>query len=184
MEAQRKNSIRRLLTAAGEQDPRPSGLNRAVGVLFTVFLFLTITYLVLNSVWECLRRWIQPDERTRRGHPGREAERMAQLQAIPVVIYGQGNGNGSEEKETCAVCLGEYLDEEEVRVLPQCKHLFHRACIDEWLLERSSFCPVCRARVIQFRLEFEKNNGSTQSNGNSDGGVHRIERGLRIDRSE
>jgi hypothetical protein len=32
-------------------------------------------------------------------------------------------------------------------VLPACRHGFHRACVDRWLLTRAPTCPVCRAPV-------------------------------------
>ncbi|KAF7056641.1 hypothetical protein CFC21_064028 [Triticum aestivum] len=44
---------------------------------------------------------------------------------------------------TCAVCLAEYADGDELRRLPGCKHAFHRLCVDEWLRRRPS-CPLCR----------------------------------------
>jgi hypothetical protein len=45
------------------------------------------------------------------------------------------------------VCLAEYARGEEVRVLPACRHGFHRECVDRWLLTRAPTCPVCRAAV-------------------------------------
>ena len=33
--------------------------------------------------------------------------------------------------ERCLVCLCEYEDEEEVRQLNKCSHVFHRECIDQ-----------------------------------------------------
>ena len=33
--------------------------------------------------------------------------------------------------ERCLVCLEEYQEEEELRQLTKCSHLFHRVCIDE-----------------------------------------------------
>uniref|UniRef100_A0A8I6XHL1 RING-type domain-containing protein n=1 Tax=Hordeum vulgare subsp. vulgare TaxID=112509 RepID=A0A8I6XHL1_HORVV len=44
---------------------------------------------------------------------------------------------------SCAVCLAEYADGDELRWLPGCKHAFHRLCVDEWLRRRPS-CPLCR----------------------------------------
>ncbi|KAD6119572.1 hypothetical protein E3N88_10843 [Mikania micrantha] len=47
----------------------------------------------------------------------------------------------------CAVCLNEFHDHEALRLLPECSHVFHRDCIDEWLSLRVT-CPVCRASLV------------------------------------
>ncbi|KAF7070188.1 hypothetical protein CFC21_075732 [Triticum aestivum] len=52
-------------------------------------------------------------------------------------------GNPGHTHTTCAVCLAEYADGDELRRLPGCKHAFHRLCVDEWLRRRPS-CPLCR----------------------------------------
>lgn len=44
----------------------------------------------------------------------------------------------------CAVCLSEFADDESLRLLPGCCHVFHPECIDQWL-ENHTTCPVCRA---------------------------------------
>ncbi|CAN0824976.1 RING-H2 finger protein ATL74 [Linum grandiflorum] len=46
----------------------------------------------------------------------------------------------------CSICLAEFLDTDMVRVLPECSHGFHVACIDGWLASHSS-CPNCRHSV-------------------------------------
>ncbi|KAL0387556.1 UNVERIFIED_CONTAM: E3 ubiquitin-protein ligase ATL6 [Sesamum radiatum] len=50
-------------------------------------------------------------------------------------------GKGALE---CAVCLNEFEEEETLRLLPKCDHVFHPDCIDAWL-ESHVTCPVCRA---------------------------------------
>lgn len=52
------------------------------------------------------------------------------------------NRNGS----ACAICLSEMTVGECARTLPRCGHVFHRACIDLWLLHRTS-CPLCKSDV-------------------------------------
>ncbi|URD77876.1 RING-H2 finger protein [Musa troglodytarum] len=47
----------------------------------------------------------------------------------------------------CAICLAEFADGDEVRVLPQCGHGFHAGCVDTWLLSHSS-CPSCRRVLV------------------------------------
>uniref|UniRef100_A0A8D2Q6U8 RING-type domain-containing protein n=1 Tax=Varanus komodoensis TaxID=61221 RepID=A0A8D2Q6U8_VARKO len=48
---------------------------------------------------------------------------------------------GEFDEETCAVCLETYKPREVVRILT-CRHVFHRRCIDYWLLQRG-ICPLC-----------------------------------------
>ncbi|XP_044475164.1 RING-H2 finger protein ATL11-like [Mangifera indica] len=53
-------------------------------------------------------------------------------------------GKGSLE---CAVCLNEFEDDETLRLLPKCSHVFHSDCIDAWLASHNT-CPVCRANLV------------------------------------
>ncbi|KAK7311654.1 hypothetical protein RJT34_09927 [Clitoria ternatea] len=47
----------------------------------------------------------------------------------------------------CAVCLNEFEDDETLRLIPKCSHVFHPECIDAWLVNHST-CPVCRANLV------------------------------------
>lgn len=48
-------------------------------------------------------------------------------------------------RETCPICIVDFEDGDDVRILPcEGKHVFHQACVDPWLLELSSSCPICR----------------------------------------
>ncbi|XP_068644666.1 RING-H2 finger protein ATL52-like [Aristolochia californica] len=49
--------------------------------------------------------------------------------------------------KTCAVCLSEFKEGEDVRLLPECLHCFHVPCIDMWLSSHSS-CPLCRTATL------------------------------------
>jgi len=58
-----------------------------------------------------------------------------------------------EEEATCAICLMEFLEGDELRTLP-CSHSYHLECIDRWLthniedrIELPS-CPLCKAVPI------------------------------------
>ena len=49
---------------------------------------------------------------------------------------------------TCPICLDDFIPHEStVRSLP-CHHIYHPACIDPFLLDNSSVCPVCKAKVV------------------------------------
>ncbi|KAH7108404.1 hypothetical protein BKA62DRAFT_20654 [Auriculariales sp. MPI-PUGE-AT-0066] len=47
--------------------------------------------------------------------------------------------------ESCPICLADFQEGVDVRVLPcNGQHMFHRDCVDPWLLETSGTCPLCR----------------------------------------
>jgi hypothetical protein len=49
---------------------------------------------------------------------------------------------------TCAICLDDYTSGETVvRELP-CRHIFHPECIDSFLRENSSLCPLCKTTTL------------------------------------
>ncbi|XP_008788739.1 RING-H2 finger protein ATL64-like [Phoenix dactylifera] len=150
-------------------------LEKTLSIVFVAVFFITFGYLILKPIYRCLdrcrrrRRDLQP---TTNYHnetvdivPARFSD--AYLRGIPVRVFGSesspssdnsggGGGGGSEEKESCSVCLAEYVEGEETRVLPRCKHMFHKACIDQWLLTRSHLCPICRARVIELDVRRDR----------------------------
>ncbi|PWA56172.1 zinc finger, RING/FYVE/PHD-type [Artemisia annua] len=64
----------------------------------------------------------------------------------------------------CAVCLNEFQDHETLRLLPKCNHVFHRECIDTWLVSHVT-CPVCRADLV---LGPGETNHATEPHGSAD----------------
>ncbi|KFK35439.1 hypothetical protein AALP_AA5G284500 [Arabis alpina] len=66
------------------------------------------------------------------------------LEKIPIFVYSVKTHKTPLEE--CSVCLSEFEEEDEGRVLPKCGHVFHVECIDTWFRSRSS-CPLCRAPV-------------------------------------
>ncbi|KAK6159902.1 hypothetical protein DH2020_003283 [Rehmannia glutinosa] len=69
------------------------------------------------------------------------------IETFPTFTYSEVKdhkiGKGTLE---CAVCLNEFEEEETLRLLPKCDHVFHPECIDAWL-ESHVTCPVCRANL-------------------------------------
>lgn len=62
---------------------------------------------------------------------------------------GEGNsgannanaGAGNDEGLGCSICTEDFAIGEDVRVLP-CNHKFHPPCVDPWLVDISSTCPL------------------------------------------
>lgn len=76
------------------------------------------------------------------------------IRGLPKTRYGRLRRRSGDinmnTSSSCAICLGYFGDEDEVRVLPNCRHYFHISCIDRWLFlcsSTNSSCPLCRATV-------------------------------------
>lgn len=67
------------------------------------------------------------------------------IKAITVCRFKKGEG--LVEDTECAVCLSEFQEDENLRLLPKCSHAFHLPCIDTWLKSHPN-CPLCRANVV------------------------------------
>lgn len=70
---------------------------------------------------------------------------QAFIDALPVFSYKEIMG--PEEPFDCAVCLCEFSETDQLRLLPMCSHAFHMNCIDTWLLSNST-CPLCRGTLF------------------------------------
>ncbi|KAM0938691.1 putative transcription factor C2H2 family [Dioscorea sansibarensis] len=57
------------------------------------------------------------------------------------------DGSGLVAGSECAVCLEDIEAGQRARVLPSCRHSFHLACADAWLLAHPH-CPLCRTTLI------------------------------------
>ncbi|KAL8170326.1 hypothetical protein V2J09_022130 [Rumex salicifolius] len=75
------------------------------------------------------------------------------LRDIPTLKYkakssrfGSSKRIGERSFRGCAVCLSGFEDQEMLRVLPHCGHVFHLDCIDVWLLNNAN-CPLCRSTI-------------------------------------
>lgn len=68
----------------------------------------------------------------------------AAIASYPKVHF---SSRAAEADAMCSICLSEYRDGEMLRVMPECRHGFHVACLDAWL-RRSGSCPVCRSSPI------------------------------------
>ncbi|KAL9233001.1 hypothetical protein vseg_008047 [Gypsophila vaccaria] len=63
-----------------------------------------------------------------------------------------GSNMGKYNDKECSICLSSFVEGEELRQLKNCKHLFHRICIDKWVSTQFN-CPVCRAFVVNHHFK-------------------------------
>ncbi|KAJ8484373.1 hypothetical protein OPV22_016858 [Ensete ventricosum] len=113
----------------------------------------TFFFLVVFIIYNCRRTADDNFGRSfrHRGPAARSLRRVSpqQIETFPTLTHAEVKGlevgKGALE---CSVCLGEFEDDDVLRLLPRCSHLFHTDCIDVWLASHVT-CPVCRANLAE-----------------------------------
>lgn len=112
---------------------------------------MVATYHLFYSVCNYYHRQMLPDitnttsENVQHSHQERPSDRSRSTASAPRVIPIFRYSKDCNE-DMCAVCLAEFKEGEQIRVLPDCLHFFHVPCIDTWL-DLHSNCPLCRAEA-------------------------------------
>lgn len=52
--------------------------------------------------------------------------------------------NEKLDEEECPICIDKFSPESEIYKSDICDHLFHKQCIERWIIEKPN-CPKCRA---------------------------------------
>ena len=68
------------------------------------------------------------------------------IMSLPEITIAQEHLTADGDN-SCPICLSELAVGESGRML-RCKHLFHKSCLDEWLVVNAT-CPTCRAPVLE-----------------------------------
>ncbi|KAK9143817.1 hypothetical protein Syun_013217 [Stephania yunnanensis] len=78
---------------------------------------------------------------------------------IPVVKFEDYllESDDADVPDSCAVCLYEFEKKEEIRRLTNCRHIFHRACLDRWMDHDQKTCPLCRTPFIPDEMQEQFN---------------------------
>ncbi|KAF7829971.1 RING-H2 finger protein ATL11-like [Senna tora] len=119
----------------------------------TIFVILVVVFLALGfiSIYsrQCAERRFRPTNGPFTGSNRQPQHGLDSdiIDTFPTFMYSAVKrlkiGKSSLE---CAVCLNEFQEQETLRFIPKCSHVFHTHCIDLWLSSHST-CPVCRANL-------------------------------------
>ncbi|KAJ3673724.1 hypothetical protein LUZ60_005716 [Juncus effusus] len=78
---------------------------------------------------------------------GSKGVEQSVIENFPTIDYSAvKNLRTSKCPLECAICLSEFENDDTLRVLPGCRHVFHPECIDTWLTDHAT-CPVCRSNL-------------------------------------
>ncbi|XP_052190384.1 RING-H2 finger protein ATL80-like [Diospyros lotus] len=134
-------------TAAAEP-PEAVAVESDFVVILAAMLCALICVVGLIAVARCA--WLRRNATTTSPAPNKGLKKKV-LQSLPKFTYdSEAKLEAAASAVECAICLAEYADGDEIRVLPQCGHGFHVACIDTWLGSHSS-CPSCRKILVVAR---------------------------------
>ncbi|KAK5984020.1 hypothetical protein GCK32_005349 [Trichostrongylus colubriformis] len=143
---------------------RPSLLNLSlIGLLVVLVLFITLLVFVKirwrptahRDLWLRtlaraavgkmeIRKFQKESSRQRR----RPFARLRKVRSTYLPVFGSltSVANTASSQERCSICLDEYAEGTELRVL-FCGHEFHPKCVDPWLLSNRR-CPLCQFDVV------------------------------------
>ncbi|KMS98241.1 hypothetical protein BVRB_4g094420 [Beta vulgaris subsp. vulgaris] len=70
------------------------------------------------------------------------------IETFPMFAYSAAQGKKlCRGMNVCVICLAVFKENETLRSMPRCKHVFHSHCVDSWLKTHST-CPCCRACLL------------------------------------
>ncbi|XP_072807404.1 E3 ubiquitin-protein ligase RNF149 [Vicugna pacos] len=112
-----------------------------VAIAFISMMIISLAWLIFYYI----QRFLYTGS-----HLGSQSQRKETKKVIgqlPVHTVKQGEKGIDVDAENCAVCIENFKVKDVIRILP-CKHIFHRICIDPWLLDHRT-CPMCKLDVIK-----------------------------------
>ncbi|XP_074691273.1 E3 ubiquitin-protein ligase RNF128 [Strix aluco] len=113
-----------------------------ISVSFFIVTAATMGYFVFYSARRL--RIARAQSRTQRQLKAKAKKAIEQLQ---LRTLKQGDKETGPDGDSCVVCIELYKPNEVVRILT-CNHLFHKNCIDPWLLEHRT-CPMCKCDILK-----------------------------------
>ncbi|XP_061482832.1 E3 ubiquitin-protein ligase RNF149 [Rhineura floridana] len=136
--------VRMTIGVAGKQHAQE--YIRGQSVVFVSIAFITM--MIISLAWLIffyMQRFLYRGSQFR--NQGHREETMKAIGQLSLHIIKQEDMGLNVGAENCAVCIENYKPKDIVRILP-CKHVFHRHCIDPWLLDHRT-CPMCKLDVIK-----------------------------------
>ncbi|NWR84422.1 RN128 ligase, partial [Furnarius figulus] len=149
------------------------GKKRSFSMNIFTILFISVSFFVVAAatlgcyVSYSARRLIiaraQSREQRRLRARAKNAIEQMQLRTLK-----EGDKETGPDGDSCVVCFEQYKPNDVMRVLT-CNHVFHKTCIDPWLLEHGT-CPLCKCdilKVLGVEMDVETRSQSVQASGSS-----------------
>lgn len=113
-----------------------------LSIAFFIVTAASIAYFVFISVNRIYNLSMH-----RRSERRLKSEAKKAIGRLQVRTLKRGDEETASDSHMCAVCIESYKAGDVVTVLT-CDHIFHKACIEPWLLERRT-CPMCKCDILK-----------------------------------
>lgn len=113
-----------------------------LSIAFFIVTAASITYFVFISANRLYNLNMHRRAERRLKNEAKKAIKRLQVRTLK-----SGDEEITSESQMCAVCIESYKVGEVVTVLT-CGHIFHKDCIEPWLLEKRT-CPMCKCDILK-----------------------------------
>ncbi|KAB0341118.1 hypothetical protein FD754_018044 [Muntiacus muntjak] len=125
-----------------------------VSVSFFIITAATVGYFIFYSARRLRNARAQSRKQRQLKADAKKAIGRLQLRTLK-----QGDKEIGPDGDSCAVCIELYKPNDLVRILT-CNHVFHKTCVDPWLLEHRT-CPMCKCDILKaLGIEVDVEDGS------------------------
>ncbi|MQL93964.1 hypothetical protein Taro_026606 [Colocasia esculenta] len=128
---------------ASAPPPEPITVDSDIVVILAALLCALICVVGLALVARCA--WLRRTSTAPPAPPNKGLKKKV-LRSLPKLSFQPDSADHARYAD-CPICLTDFTEGDEIRVLPQCGHGFHVVCVDMWLASHSS-CPSCRQILV------------------------------------
>ncbi|KAI5609243.1 RING finger protein 150 precursor, partial [Silurus asotus] len=113
-----------------------------VSISFIVLMIISLAWLVFYYIQRFRYATARDRNQRRLGDAAKKAINQLQVRTIR-----KGDQETESDFDNCAVCIEGYKPNDVVRILP-CRHVFHKGCVDPWLVDHRT-CPMCKMNILK-----------------------------------
>ncbi|NWR01368.1 RN128 ligase, partial [Paradoxornis webbianus] len=149
------------------------GKKRSLSMNIFTILFISVSFFIVAAatvgcyVSYSARRLIMARAQSREQRRLRARAKKA-IEEMQLRTLKEGDKETGPDGDSCVVCFEQYKPNDVMRVLT-CNHVFHKTCIDPWLLEHGT-CPLCKCdilKVLGVEMDVEPRSEPVQAPGSS-----------------
>ncbi|OXB53426.1 hypothetical protein ASZ78_016559 [Callipepla squamata] len=116
-------------------------------IFFVSVSFFVVTAAIMGYFIFYSARRFRVSRAQSRAQRQLKAKAKKALGKLQLRTLKEGDKETGPDGDTCAVCIDLYKPDEVVRILA-CNHVFHKICVDPWLLEHRT-CPLCKYDILK-----------------------------------